>query len=139
MKVTPTVQATGFGLSGDIGGLPRTTYYTPDGRVISTIPNIREFVRRDKDGKVIATGVRDANLDKGWLLTPPKTKKKYCPGCDAWHDNQKQIDACILKSERFIEMSTKKVQQEQVNKEAELTKRIADLEAKLNKFMEVKI
>ncbi len=132
------IEHVSYGLNGDIGGIPRTTYYTPDGRKIEAIPSIREFVVKDSEGKIIKTGTRDANLDKGWLLTPPTRKRKYCPGCDRWHDNQRQIDACVLQSKRFIQTATKKVQQEETDENTQLKKQISDLEARLNKLMEAK-
>lgn len=138
-QVKAIIQSGSFGLNGDVsGGAPRKTYYTPDGRIIHAIPSIREYVKKDAQGKVIATGTRDANLDKGWLLEPPKRKKKYCPGCDAWHDTQKQIDTCVLKSKRFIDMSAKKALQDQADENSDLKKRISDLEAMVNKLMEKK-
>ena len=95
-------------------------------------------MKKDKDGKVIATGKRDANLDRGWLLTKLKRKKLYCPGCDRWHDTQKQVNACVLSSRRFIKVAEQKAKQEQIDENAELRKRITDLEAKLSKIMEAK-
>ncbi len=138
MPLPSSIEAVGYGLLGGVsGGVPRKIYWTPDGRKIEAIPNIREFVRK-KGGKVIETGTRDANLDKGWLLEPPKEPKLYCPGCDGWHDTKKQINACVLKSKRFIRIAGKKAKQEQADENTELKKRIADLEAKLNKLMEPK-
>ena len=69
----------------------------------------------------------------------PKRKKLYCPGCDRWHDTQKQIDACVLSSQRFVKVAEKQVKQEQIDENTELKKRLADLEAKINKLMEAKV
>ena len=136
MKVTAAIQATGYGLSGDIGGLPRTTYYTPDGRVIKTIPAIREYAIRDKDGKVISTGTRDANLDKGWLLAPPSMRdlKLFCKGCDKWHDTPQEIKACIAQGDKLIKKLTRKTQKEETDKTIVLEGRVAELEALVAKL-----
>ncbi len=89
----------GFGVTGHIGGLPRTTYYTPDGRIIKAIASMREFrklVGVDGAGKnVYEGGVRDANLDRGWLTAMPEVPKPYCEGCDKWHDTDEEVAACI--------------------------------------------
>ena len=99
MKVTPAIEASGYGKSGDIGGLPRQTYYTPDGRTIRAIPSLRAYVKK-KDGKVIETGTRDANYDKGWLPIMPTELKPHCPHCGEWHDTQEEIDACAIEAEK---------------------------------------
>lgn len=78
------------------GGPEKRKYYLPDGRPIFAIPGERQYVIKDKDGKVIEKGTRDANLDKGWLMSPPSTLKIYCPGCDGWHDTQKEVKGCQM-------------------------------------------
>ena len=102
MKVTPTIEASGYGVSGDIGGLPRQTYYTPDGRTIKAIPCLREYAKKE-NGKVIESGQRDANYDKGWLPVMPTELKPHCPHCGEWHDNQEEIDACADRMKKRIE------------------------------------
>jgi len=81
------------------GGIPRQLYWTPDGREIQAIPSMREYNRKDEEGNVIGTGTRDANLDKGWLLSPPKDPKFYCAGCDKWHDTEEEVVKCIAERE----------------------------------------
>ncbi|KKN60865.1 hypothetical protein LCGC14_0527360 [marine sediment metagenome] len=89
------IERSGYGISGDIGGIGRQTYFTPDGRKMRAIPAIRDYVVK-QDGKVIESGTRDANYDKGWLPVMPTELKPHCDGCDNWHDTQEEVDACIL-------------------------------------------
>ena len=138
MKITQAIERAGFGVSGDIGGLPRTTYYTPDGRIIRAIPNIREYTVKNKDGDVIHSGTRDANLDKGWLLSSPSTPKLFCRTCDGWHDTQEEIKACGVERTRFINVMEVKAKQEETDKTASLEQKVAELTAMVEKLMEDK-
>ena len=126
-----------YGLNGDIGGLPKTTYYTPDGRVIRAISSIREYVIRDKDGKVTGSGTRDANLDRGWLLSPPTVLKRFCKGCDKWHDTQGEVNACITQQNKFVNAMGRRAKKEEADKTSALEKQIAELTALVNKLTEV--
>ena len=96
MKVTQAIKTSGFGISGDIGGLPRKTYYTPDGQTVQKVPSIREYVVKDKEGTVVETGTRDANFDGGLLATMPTELKPHCPNCNGWHDAEKDISSCAV-------------------------------------------
>ena len=87
-----TLTEKGSRIKGDIGGIPRQRYWTPDGREIRAIPSMREYLDRSVNPPV--SGIRDANMDRGWLLQKPPILKPYCPHCDNWHDTQKEIDAC---------------------------------------------
>ena len=143
MKVTPAIESSGYGLSGNIGGLPRQTYYTPDGRVIKAIPCLREYAKK-KNGKVIETGTRDANYDKGWLPVMPTELKLYCSGCDKWHDTQGEIDACISGQRAFIAkhegLGRKEVAKEQIDKDIQITKlydEIQQLKVKMEEVLNV--
>lgn len=107
ISMNKSIEAVGYGISGDIGGIQKNKYYTPDGRVILMPPNIREFVIKDKDGKAIRHGTRDANLDKGWLIQKPTVLKLYCKGCDRWHDTQGEINACIKKQKAYLDRMEK--------------------------------
>lgn len=127
-----------YGLNGDIGGIPRKTYWTPDGREMKAIPSIREYVKKDKDGKVIETGTRDANLDNGWLLSKPQTLKLYCPHCNKWHDTKTQITQCGQTQRKFITLQEAKARKEEQDKTTSMEKKIKDLEAMVNKLMEDK-
>ncbi len=95
-----TIERVGYGVKGNIGGLPRKTYYTPDGRVIKAIASDRNY-RKLVDG-VWEEGVRDANLDKGWLTSMPTELKPYCSGCDQWHDTDEEVNACIEKKKAQV-------------------------------------
>jgi hypothetical protein len=125
-----------FGLNGDIGGIPKTTYYTPDGRIFRLPPNIREWVKRDKDGNVTGNGTRDANLDRGWTLTKPTVLKPYCKFCNNWHENTKEITACGVAQNRFIKQSERLAKREVKDNTSNLEKQVADLTALVNKLME---
>jgi len=68
-------------------------YWTPDGREIVTMPSWREYQKRDAKGNQHG-GIRDANLDKGWLLAPPQKPMVGCPHCDKWHETKKEVVEC---------------------------------------------
>src|SRR3990172_4496595 len=95
----------GMAGAGVWGGPQKQTYYTPSGDRVLAIPSIHEWVQKDPTGKVIAQGLRDANLDKGWTLTPPTKLKVHCKGCDKWHDTKREVQSCIrvraLQAKRF--------------------------------------
>ena len=91
-KEKKEIRKNGFAYTG---GIPKQTYWTPDGREIQSIPSMREFNRKDSEGNITGTGTRDANLDRGWLLSPPKDPKPYCAGCDKWHDTEEEVIKCI--------------------------------------------
>jgi hypothetical protein len=139
-KVTPAIEASGYGISGSIGGLPRTTYYTPDGRIMQAIPNIRDYVVKDKDGKVIRQGTRDGNLDKGWLLYKPQVLKPYCKGCDRWHDTMEEVQTCIAERKAYLDKMERWARKE-IKKEPDtqsLEKEVAELKALVKQLMEAK-
>ncbi len=136
MRVTPGIESAGYGLSGDIGGLPKKTYYTPDGRTIKMVPAIREFVKKDKDGKVIETGTRDANLDK-WLETPPQVKQLQCQWCSRWHRTQVEINRCRQQYEKLVAVSLNKAKLEEQEKTVSLEKEVAELKMKLDRMMKL--
>ncbi len=91
------IKRSGYGISGDIGGIGKQTYYTPDGRRIRAVPSERDYVLKDKDGKVIESGIRDANYDKGWLPIMPRNPAPHCDGCDNWHSTEEEVSICIAK------------------------------------------
>lgn len=100
-NITPEVrrqlESSGVAVSGDIGGARKQIYYTPDGREVHAVPAMRTY-RMSKSG---LEGIRDANLDKGWLLQPAVVAKPHCPHCDNWHDNKEEMDACGAKKRAF--------------------------------------
>lgn len=138
MKVSPAIEAAGYGLSGNIGGLPRKTYYTPDGRTIKAIPQIREWCRKDASGKIIETGTRDANLSLGWLESPPTVLAITCPTCGNWHDTKALVRKCKAAQQLLIEKSEARTKQEFTDKTSALEKQVAELTAKLDRLLEVK-
>lgn len=107
-EVRAQLELTGVAMVEVIGGTKKTRYWTPDGREILAVPSMRNWVKK-KDGKVIDSGIRDANLDGGWLLQPPTEPKLRCYFCDRWHDTQKEIDACGAKKKAFDNKWAKKV------------------------------
>ena len=87
--------------TGDVGGQPKQRYWTPDGRLIKAMPDMRGYSRIDGTGTVIDSGIRDANYDKGWLGQKPTELKLYCPHCDLWHDSQAEIIKCQRQRKSF--------------------------------------
>lgn len=102
----------GFVQTGDIGGQPKHVYWTPDGRKIMAMLDLHEYIKRGKTDNVIEQGVRDANLDKGWLTTKPDNLKPYCPHCDKWHDTEVDVIKCGEKKIIFITEWERKAQKE---------------------------
>ena len=134
MKTDLAIETLGYGLSGEIGGLPRQTYFTPDGRVIKAIPALREYVIKDKEGKVTDSGMRDANLDRGWLLKPPVNPKLFCQGCDRWHDTPEEVEECGHQQNGFIEKIGVKAKKEEFDKVSALEQQVANLTALVEKL-----
>jgi hypothetical protein len=90
-----------------LGGQPKQTYYTPDGRKIMALPDMHTYERRNEKGQTIESGVRDVNFDRGWLPQPPQVKKPYCPHCDKWHDSPTEVIQCGEKKGAIISKATK--------------------------------
>lgn len=93
------------------GGVPKKRYWTPDGREIINVPAMRTF-NIVKEGRVISSGIRDANLDNGWLEQKPEVLKLYCPYCDKWHDTQEEVDGCGKRKGKFNKHWEKKAREE---------------------------
>ena len=93
-------------ITGDVGGQPKQTYFTPDGRQIRSMPDMHEYTYKGEGG------IRDANLDKGWLLQKPTELKLYCPNCDEWHDTKKEVEDCGIKRDSLIAKHTKEAKKE---------------------------
>jgi len=98
--------------TGDIGGQPKQRYWTPDGRMILAMPDMRGYSRTDRTGQVLENGIRDANYDKGWLGAQPTELKLYCPHCDFWHDTQVEITQCQRRKKSFDDKWTKRARKE---------------------------
>lgn len=122
----------GFARTGDIGGQPKTKYWTPDGRVMLVAPSWHEFVQRDRNGKVITSGIRDVNLDRGWLMQKPEILKPYCPHCDMWHDTLKEVAACQVKRQSLIKHATARMQEQGQPQENNI--RMAKLEKEMGEI-----
>jgi len=138
MKVTEAIKVAGYGLSGDFGGLPRQTYYTPDGRVIKAIPCMREYAKKE-NGKVIETGVRDANYDRGWLPVMPTELKPHCPHCGEWHEAQEEINDCAVRIRKRNEWGNrlaKRYKKEEHEDIDSLRNEVAELKDMLKKVLE---
>ena len=130
MKVTEQIRQAGHGMSGLIGGQPKQKYWTPDGRVILSPPSMRGRM----DGSV-----RDANLDKGWLLTPPTVLKLYCPNCALWHDTKVEVRKCGAAQKTLITKYTreaKKLMKASAEENEILKQEIAELKELVNKLLE---
>ena len=109
------------------GGIPRQTYYTPDGRQIQAIPSIRQYNTKDESGEVTGTGTRDANLDNGWSLTPPKRKKPYCAGCDNWHNTKEEVIKCIAQKQETAQKWNEWANKQQASEAMERGKELEEL------------
>ena len=94
------------------GGQPKQRYWTPDGRLIMMMPDMREFTRTDQAGKILDSGIRDANYDKGWWHQKRTELKLYCPHCDLWHDTQQEITKCQRRKKAFDDKWSKRAKQE---------------------------
>ena len=132
MRLTKAIEAAGYGVSEEIGGIEKKFYYTPDGRQFIGIPRIVTSV----DKKTGRTAVRDSNLDKGWLLTKPTRLAPHCPNCGEWHKNKAEITACGVKQARLLAKTQKdqKAHLKTVSKDRDeargtraLEKQVADL------------
>lgn len=136
------IERSGYGISGDIGGIGRQTYFTPDGRKMRAIPAIRDYVVK-QDGKVIESGTRDANYDKGWLPVMPTELKPHCAGCDNWHDTQVDVDKCIKEKkkkavawEKWAQDKQKGEAMEQAKETDELRNEVLELKGDMHTLME---
>jgi len=105
--------------------IPRTRYYTPDGREEWKIPQRRER----QDGVVY-----DIFIAEGYTLIPPMNPKPYCSGCDKWHDTQEEVDTCVEKKRNFAEVMQRRAEQDLAKEQKGKDKTIADLEAKVDKL-----
>lgn len=123
----------------DIGGLKKNKYWTPDGREIIAVPNMRTYIVKN-EGKVIEQGVRDANLDNGWLLQKPQVLKPHCPYCGKWHDTQEEIEECKTKRQAFNkkwEKMAAKMRKEQTSDADNLKEKVEGLEADISQIKDM--
>ena len=120
----------------NIGGSTKKFYYTPDGRKVTALPNMRTY----SDGN--GGGTRDANLDKGWLLTMPAELKPYCPHCDLWHDTLEGVNQCGENKKNLDARWQKKAKKQLVKEDSgrldKLEGDMGDIKGMLQKLLEVK-
>ncbi len=141
IKVKEELEPAGYALASTWGGPKKKRYFTPDGKEIWAIPAIREFVRKDAEGKVIEAGERDANYDQGWLETMPLQPKLSCPTCGKWHDTEEEVNQCKLKRENYLnewERKAKRLAKETKEEQGEigeLRTEVAELKALLAKMI----
>jgi len=90
-RTKQSAQRTGIAVSPIWGGQNEQKYYKPTGEVVFTSPSLRGNPGAHQ---------RDANLDRGWSLTPPADPKVACAGCNKWHDTHELVDACIDRHEK---------------------------------------
>jgi len=121
-----------------IGGLQKNRYWTPDGREILAVPSMRTF-NRIVEGKITDSGIRDANLDNGWLTEKPQTLKPHCPHCGKWHDTQAEIDTCGSKRSAFQKKYDKLAQKEKMKEFSEVDKIKEDVDALKSDMTDIKM
>ena len=133
------IQDQGFGLVGEIGGIRKQKYYTPDGREILSVPSMREWYKKDAKGN-LENGIRDANLDKGWLLQPPQNPALMCPHCDKWHDTVEGIKECHQKKvafdARWMKRAKKETNKNGDSEVTELKKEVNELKDMVKQLLE---
>ena len=135
------IESQGFGFSGNVGGQPTVTYWTPDGRQIKSMPDMHEYARRDnRTGKIAESGLRDANLDKGWLLAKPDKPQLYCPHCDKWHKTKTEVDACGRSKKRVVlnaeRRAKKELGQEDDDRIGKLESEMSEIKGLLRQLVE---
>ena len=113
------------------GGIPRTRYWTPDGREIQAIPSWRTY-RLMKDGEYAGDGTRDANLDKGWLPYKPENPKPHCDYCSKWHDTQEEVEACGDRKKADTAMWEEKARQMKKEEGGDIKERVDAIEGDIS-------
>ena len=93
-------------------GQVKQTYYRLDGRKVLLPPRMVTWVRRDNKGREIETGIRDANLDSGLMLSSPEHPKPHCPHCDKWHDTEAEVNDCGKKRAALFAKQEKQAKKE---------------------------
>ncbi len=120
----------GYARTGEIGGAPKLSYWTPDGRVIKALPSMHAYAKKI-DGKMVNQGVRDANLDNGWLTSKPTELQLRCYYCDKWHPTEEEVEACGDKKKASEAKFTKQAKEEL---KSEDTDRIGKLETDMSEI-----
>lgn len=123
--IKQSLEQSGAAISQMPKGIPRTRYFTPDGREQFKIPQHRER----RDGVIY-----DVFIAQGYTLTPPSNLKPYCSSCDMWHDTQEEVKACIEKKSKFMASMNRKASRELLKERREKDTQIANLEDKVDKL-----
>ena len=123
--IKQSLEQTGAAMSQMPTGIPRTRYYTPDGREEWKVP--QHHTRQDGV-------VYDIFLAQGYTLTPSEHPKLYCPGCSRWHDTKEQVDDCIKTKKKFLTSMNGKAERELAKEQKVKDDKITDLEAKVDKL-----
>jgi len=137
------LESQGVALAGTWGGPQKQRYYTPSGEEVWAIPSMREWAQKDSNGKIVRNGLRDANLDKGWTLSPPTELKLHCSGCDKWHDTEGEVQTCVARKGEQAKVWERKAQQMfkkdggGADEVATLTAKVEELTALVEKLLEV--
>uniref|UniRef100_A0A6M3J412 Uncharacterized protein n=1 Tax=viral metagenome TaxID=1070528 RepID=A0A6M3J412_9ZZZZ len=135
MTLQRELETLGYGGVHVWGGMKTKKYFTPDGREVWTAPSLREWVKKNGQGKIIASGTRDANLDRGLLLEPPQAPLPHCPTCDKWHNTQAEVEQCALKRKEFEEKVLAKTLSDYPVKKADVNlQRLDTLESELSEI-----
>ncbi len=137
------MESVGTALGSVWGGPQKTRYFTPSGEEVWAIPALREWVRKGADGKIVASGERDANLDKGWSLIPPAVLKLHCSGCDRYHDTEEEVRGCKDAKATFAKEWEDRARQMtgqngagETGEVAALTSKVEELTALVEKLLE---
>ena len=139
------IESTGYGITGKVGGRNLQTYYTPDGREVRLEPSLRNYVRKDIEGKIVGSGTRDANLDKGLLpyLLPDGMRQLECPYCRKWHRTQEEVDQCGIKTkadadkwEKIARKESQKAPEDRLSSLENKVDRLTDMFSKVLDRME---
>lgn len=139
-EVKRQLQSEGTALVSVWGGPQKKRYYTPDGREVFAVPALREYVKKDAEGKVVGEGARDANYDRGWLESMPTELKPYCAGCDNWHDTKAEVSQCIKQKASVAKRWEARVNRGRGKKDEgadvrELKAQVAQMQATLEQYM----
>ena len=134
------IQEQGYGVTGVTNTERLQEYWTPDGREILASPAMREYITRNKEGKAIGGGIRDANLDKGWLLQPPQIPKLECGYCDKWHDTEEEMIKCAARKKtsdaKYLKRAKKEIGKDSDSRVNQLESDMSEIKGLLQKLLE---
>jgi hypothetical protein len=131
------LESSGYYAGGIKGGPIRVHYWKPCGCEVFAIRSERGYVKKDANGKVTEQGIRDANLDKGWLLAPPEVLKPCCNSCGEWHDTPELVAECNERQRLLVEKSYREAIKEYGNPTNDRLDRLEAAIESLTRIMEV--